>query len=73
MLMGLRLAEGIDLARIALLGERPIGELADLSAIDRLTAQGLVVRNGTRLRATDAGMPVLNAILGAVVRVPEEA
>ena len=71
MLMGLRLAEGIDLARIAALGERPLGELADLAAIDRLVAHGLLVRDGSRLAATDAGMPVLNAILGEVVRVPD--
>jgi oxygen-independent coproporphyrinogen-3 oxidase len=70
MLMGLRLAEGIDLDRISTLGERPIDELADGPAIDRLAAQGLLERDGTRLRATDAGMPVLNAILGQVVRVP---
>lgn len=73
MLMGLRLAEGIDLGRIAALGERPIGDLADLPAIERLTAQGLLVPDGSRLAATDAGMPVLNAILGEIVRVPEEA
>jgi oxygen-independent coproporphyrinogen-3 oxidase len=72
-LMGLRLAEGIDLARIAALGERPIGELADLAAIDRLVAQGLLKLEGARLCATDAGMPVLNAILAEVVRVAEEA
>jgi len=72
MLMGLRLAEGIDLDRISALGERPIDELADRQAIDRLIAQGLLVRDASRLAATDAGMPVLNAILGQVVRVPEE-
>ncbi|WP_066807855.1 radical SAM family heme chaperone HemW [Sphingomonas asaccharolytica] len=72
MLMGLRLAEGIDLDRIATLGERPIDELADLPAIERLVAQGLLEQDGARLRATDAGMPVLNAILGDVVQVPEE-
>jgi oxygen-independent coproporphyrinogen-3 oxidase len=71
MLMGLRLAEGIDLDRIATLGERPIGQLADLPAIERLVAQELLEQDGTRLRATDAGMPVLNAILGDIVRMPE--
>jgi len=71
MLMGLRLAEGIDLDRIATLGERPIDELADGPAIERLTAQGLLEQDGTRLRATDTGMPVLNAILGDIVRVPD--
>jgi len=72
MLMGLRLAEGIDLTRIAVLGERPIAELADLAAIDRLVAHGLLVRDGSRLAATDAGMPVLNAILAEVVRVSDK-
>jgi oxygen-independent coproporphyrinogen-3 oxidase len=71
MLMGLRLAEGIDLDRIATLGERPIDELADGPAIERLAAQGLLKQDGTRLCATDAGMPVLNAILGEIVRVPD--
>lgn len=71
MLMGLRLAEGIVLDRIATLGERPIDELADEPAIERLAAQGLLEQDGTCLRATDAGMPVLNAILGDIVRVAE--
>ncbi|WP_066827724.1 radical SAM family heme chaperone HemW [Sphingomonas mali] len=71
MLMGLRLAEGIDLDRISALGERPIDELADRQAIDRLSAQGLLKLEGARLCATDAGMPVLNAILGEVVRVSD--
>jgi oxygen-independent coproporphyrinogen-3 oxidase len=71
MLMGLRLAEGIDLDRIATLGERPIDELADRQAIERLAAQGLLEQDGTGLRATDAGMPVLNAILGEIVGVPD--
>jgi len=71
-LMGLRLAEGIDLDRISALGERPTGELADAQAVDLLIAQGLLLRDASRLAATDAGMPVLNAILGQIVRVPEE-
>jgi len=71
MLMGLRLAEGIDLDRIATLGERPIDELTDRQAIDRLSAQGLLKLEDARLCATDTGMPVLNAILGEVVRVSD--
>ena len=73
MLMGLRLAEGIDLARIAALGNRPLDQLADLPAIERIAAQGLLACDGDRLRATDTGMPVLNAILGEIVRVPAAA
>jgi oxygen-independent coproporphyrinogen-3 oxidase len=73
MLMGLRLAEGVDLDRIAMLGERPLDQLIDRRATDLLSAQGLMSLDGNRLRATDAGMPVLNAILGEVVRLPETA
>ena len=69
MLMGLRLAEGIDLARIAALGERPVGMLVDRARIARMADQGLVALDGMRLRATDAGMPVLNAILADVVAI----
>jgi putative oxygen-independent coproporphyrinogen III oxidase len=71
MLMGLRLAEGVDLERIARLGERPLEELIDRRATELLATQGLVALDGSRLRATDAGMPVLNAILGEVVRLAE--
>ena len=73
LLMGLRLAEGVDLARIATLGETAIDAVVDLPAVDRLVRQGLVARTGDRLAATDAGMPVLNALLGEIVRVGEAA
>jgi oxygen-independent coproporphyrinogen-3 oxidase len=42
-----------------------------LPAIERLVTQGLLEQDGTRLCATDAGMPVLNAILGDIVRVSD--
>ncbi|MCW3849487.1 radical SAM family heme chaperone HemW [Sphingomonas sp. LB-2] len=61
LLMGLRLDEGVDLARIA--GEPPL----DLEALARIEAQGLIARQGTRLRVTAAGMPVLEAILREIV------
>jgi putative oxygen-independent coproporphyrinogen III oxidase len=66
LLMGLRLAEGIDLARIAALagGEAPL----DAAALSRLETYGLLARDGTRVRVTDAGMPVLEAILREIVR-----
>ena len=73
LLMGLRLAEGVDLARIAALGESSVGAVVDLPAVDRLSRQGLVARTGDRLRATEAGMPVLNALLAEIVRVREPA
>lgn len=68
MLMGLRLAEGVDLTRIAVLGERPVEQAVDLRAVATLTREGLVEHRGDRLRATPAGMLVLNAVIAAVVR-----
>ncbi|MBY0305842.1 MAG: radical SAM family heme chaperone HemW [Sphingomonas sp.] len=67
MLMGLRLGEGVDLARIAALGECAIDAVIDENAAATLEREGLIVRDGTHLRATDRGMPVLNAILAALV------
>ncbi|MCW3837360.1 radical SAM family heme chaperone HemW [Sphingomonas canadensis] len=65
LLMGLRLDEGVDLDRIAALagGEVPV----DAKALARVAAQGLAVREGTRLRVTPAGMPVLEAVLREIV------
>ncbi|HEV7660079.1 MAG TPA: radical SAM family heme chaperone HemW [Allosphingosinicella sp.] len=59
LLMGLRLAEGMD-APDAML---------ELDAVARLSAQGLVERSGSRLRATPRGMLLLDAILAEIVRV----
>jgi oxygen-independent coproporphyrinogen-3 oxidase len=67
LLMGLRLREGIDLGRIAQLGEAPIAALVDEAAIARLEDQGFVARTGDHLRVREAGMLLLDAILPAVV------
>ena len=65
LLMGLRLDEGVDLARVEAVsgGAAPL----DLQALARIEAQGLIAREGSRLRVTGAGMPVLEAILREVV------
>ncbi len=65
LVMGLRIAEGVDLPRIDALagGAAPI----EPRALARLREQGLVVHEGDRLRVTDAGMPVLEAILRELV------
>ena len=68
LLMGLRLREGIDLARIAALAERPVETLVDPQAIRRLAEQGLLEQSETRLRVTPAGMLLLDAILPEIVR-----
>jgi putative oxygen-independent coproporphyrinogen III oxidase len=65
LLMGLRLDEGVDLTRIAALaGGRPPLKGRALPALE---SEGLVARDGGRLRVTDRGMPVLEAILRELV------
>ncbi|MCM8729616.1 radical SAM family heme chaperone HemW [Hephaestia sp. GCM10023244] len=67
LLMGLRLEEGVDLARIAALGHTTPDALIERRAAARLTDQGLIARSGDRLRVTGAGMLLLDAILPAIV------
>lgn len=66
LVMGLRLREGIDLTHVAALagGTAPI----DWSAVERLEVQGLVARDPGRLRVTEAGTLLLDAILPLVVK-----
>jgi oxygen-independent coproporphyrinogen-3 oxidase len=60
LLMGLRLAEGVDLAAI----ERKRGPL---SHIELLEGRGLIARGDGRLKATPKGRLVLNAVLKQLV------
>ncbi|SHO65080.1 oxygen-independent coproporphyrinogen-3 oxidase [Pseudoxanthobacter soli DSM 19599] len=63
LLMGLRLAEGIDLDRYAALGGRPVpaARLADF------TEEGLILRRANgRIAATPRGRLVLNALVAAL-------
>jgi oxygen-independent coproporphyrinogen-3 oxidase len=62
LVMGLRLAEGIDLGRLAARGI-DLGPLIDPAAVDRLTRAGLIAPSPATLRLTDAGVPLLDAIL----------
>ena len=66
LLMGLRLREGVDLARIAARSGVAIPDVIDADAIARLP--GLVVRAGDRLTVSDAGMLLLDSILPRIVR-----
>ncbi|MCK0206810.1 radical SAM family heme chaperone HemW [Starkeya koreensis] len=60
LLMGLRLSEGIDRARFARLAGRDF----DAARLAALLAEGMVeALPGERLRATEAGLPVLDAIV----------
>lgn len=62
LLMSLRLAEGMDLLRHQRLSGAPL----ERKAVSDLVGLGLVKVSEGRLRATDAGRPVLNAILRAL-------
>lgn len=59
LLMGLRIAEGIDLRRYDELADHPI----DRARIADLETLGLIGRNGSRLAATARGRRVLNAVI----------
>lgn len=67
LLMGLRLAEGIDLAALARrFGTRP-GALVDTRKLALHGAAGLVWRRGDRIGIAEAGMPLLDALLAELV------
>ncbi|HEU4960847.1 MAG TPA: radical SAM family heme chaperone HemW [Sphingomonas sp.] len=62
LVMGLRLAEGVDLAGLALRGV-DVGAMLNEETVGRLVGAGLLTRTAERLRLTDAGTPVLDAVL----------
>jgi oxygen-independent coproporphyrinogen-3 oxidase len=67
MLMGLRLGEGVDLAeRSARLGI-PLADLYDARKLAFYESQGLAWQSGTRIGVTEAGMPLLDALLAELV------
>lgn len=68
MLMGLRLTEGIDLARIEMRSGLGRAAFVDAEAVARLVAQGLMAQDGNRLAVTDDGILLLDSILSEVVR-----
>ena len=57
--MALRLAEGLDLARLEALSGRAL----DAKTLDVLEGGGLLARNGQRLAATQAGRLVLERLI----------
>jgi oxygen-independent coproporphyrinogen-3 oxidase len=59
LLMGLRLSEGIDLARLAAIDGRALDE----TRLSALAQAGLIDRNGARLAATPKGRLVLNRVI----------
>jgi len=69
LLMGLRLAEGIDPAALARRFELAEPELLDRRRVDLYRDLGFIWQREGRLGVTAAGMPVLDTILGELVPV----
>ena len=69
LMMGLRLAEGVDLAALAARTGTAREALVDEAAVARLAESGLMRRVGTRIAATPAGMLLLDRILAEVVAI----
>jgi len=67
LLMGLRLAEGVDLAALAMRTGFAANALIDNVQAAQLETLGLVWRRGERIGATPAGMPLLDALLARLV------
>ena len=67
LLMGLRLNEGVDIAEIAAMSGVPAEDLLDARAVQRLADQRLLAHANGRLRITEAGMLLLDAILREIV------
>jgi oxygen-independent coproporphyrinogen-3 oxidase len=67
LLMGLRLAEGIDLAALAGRFGKPEEALIDPAKLTLYEGLGLAWRDGDRVGVTPQGMPLLDALLGELV------
>jgi putative oxygen-independent coproporphyrinogen III oxidase len=67
LVMGLRLAEGAELARLERIGGRRLDQLLDPAALEAFVADGLVSLAGGRLAATAAGRQRLNGLLAALL------
>ncbi|KQZ60733.1 coproporphyrinogen III oxidase [Sphingopyxis sp. Root1497] len=68
MLMGLRLSEGVDLARVEARSGLGRAAFVDDAAVARLASLGLMRAEGDRLAVTGEGILLLDSILSEVVR-----
>lgn len=67
LMMGLRLAEGVKLTELA--SRWPDwNDAIDRDKLNLLGQLGLIVRDGDHLRLTDGGAPLLDAVLGELLR-----
>jgi oxygen-independent coproporphyrinogen-3 oxidase len=67
LLMGLRLAEGIDLAEFSQRFGLPADALIDADRLAFHRTLGLMWSDDSRIGVTEAGMPLLDALLGEIV------
>lgn len=67
LLMGLRLTEGVDLAALAARFALPATALCDRAKLDFYAEQGLCWQDGARIGVTEAGIPLLDGLLGELV------
>ncbi|RJY08490.1 radical SAM family heme chaperone HemW [Aurantiacibacter aquimixticola] len=67
LLMGLRLVDGIDVAKLVRRFELPDAALIDRRELEALTNLGLCWQREDRIGVTATGMPLLDAILGRLV------
>jgi len=67
LLMGLRLAEGVDLAALSVRFGIPANELVDANKLALHESLALAWSDGPRIGVTPRGMPLLDALLGELV------
>lgn len=67
LMMGLRLTEGVRLARLTEETGRTLDDVVDPAALSRLIDGGFLARDADRLVATPEGLQRLNAVLGAIL------
>jgi putative oxygen-independent coproporphyrinogen III oxidase len=68
LLMGLRLAQGVDLSALAHRFGFPISQLVEAVKADFYAQKGLVWQDRGLIGVTSAGMPLLDGLLGELVR-----
>ncbi|CAO3399244.1 Oxygen-independent coproporphyrinogen-III oxidase-like protein YggW [Azospirillum palustre] len=67
LMMGLRLTEGVRLARLTEETGRSLDDFVDPAALSRLIDGDFLTRDADRLVATPEGLQRLNAVLGAIL------
>lgn len=66
-MMGLRLVNGINADTFATIAGRPLWDVLDAHGIDRMVEGGFLERNATGIKASPAGMLVLNALTAEIL------